>query len=188
MSTNNPRFCAMPAVPVRPGVVKLRGVQHIGLTVPDMKQASRFFIDMLGCELLFSEGPFNIDDARATAHNVAPGTVLHKLTLLRCASGACLELFEYRSAGQRLTPVRNIDNGGHHIAFQVDDIDAATARLREAGVAICGAVNRSKAGPFKGLAWVYFLAPWGLQLELVELPATGIGHEQATDTRLYRPA
>jgi len=144
-------------------------------------------INVLGCKFLFSEGPFDIDDARAAAHHVAPGTVLHNLTLLRCANGACLELFEYRVAGQRQAPVRNVDNGGHHIAFQVDDIDAATARLREAGVAICSAVNRSQAGPFKGLAWVYFLAPWGLQLELVEMPVAGIGHEQATGTRMYRP-
>lgn len=178
----------MPASPIRPGVVDIRGVQHIGLTVPDMEHASRFFIDMLGCELMFSEGPFTIENTRAAAHNVATGTVLRNLTMLRCGSGACLELFEYQSADQRLSPVRNIDNGGHHIAFQVENIDAATAQLREAGVAICGAVNRSVGGPFKGLAWVYFLAPWGLQLELVELPATGIGHEQATGTRMYRPA
>ncbi|MGH3107316.1 MAG: VOC family protein, partial [Rubrobacter sp.] len=36
--------------PVLPG---LRGVDHIGITVPDMEQATSFFVDVLGCELLY---------------------------------------------------------------------------------------------------------------------------------------
>jgi catechol 2,3-dioxygenase-like lactoylglutathione lyase family enzyme len=164
-----------------------RGVQHIGLTVPDMAQAVRFFVDMLGCELLFEEGPFTLGADRATVHAVPAGAMLHSLSMLRCADSACLELFEYRHPAQRATPVANIDNGGHHLAFQVDDIDASVARLRDRGVTVCGGVNRSTGGPFEGIAWVYFMAPWGLQLELVQMPKEGIGYERATGRRLYQP-
>jgi catechol-2,3-dioxygenase len=30
----------------------LRGIDHIGITVPDIEQASAFFVAVLGCELL----------------------------------------------------------------------------------------------------------------------------------------
>jgi catechol 2,3-dioxygenase-like lactoylglutathione lyase family enzyme len=169
-------------------LIRTRGVQHIGLTVPDMDDAVRFFVEQLGCELLFEEGPFAFDGSRAAAHAVPASTMLNKLTMLRCADGALLELFEYRHPGQRAAAAANIDNGGHHVAFQVDDIDAAVERLRAAGVQVCGNVNRSTGGPFEGIAWVYFLAPWGLQLEFVQIPANGIGYERGSGRRLYRPA
>ena len=34
-----------------PALPGLRGVDHIGITVPDMEQATAFFVDVLGCEL-----------------------------------------------------------------------------------------------------------------------------------------
>ncbi|MCA0244135.1 MAG: VOC family protein [Proteobacteria bacterium] len=177
---SNPRSAPAPAtVP--------RGVQHVGLTVPDMVQAVTFFVEHLGCELLFCEGPFTLGASSAQAHQVDAGTVLVKLGMLRCAAGALLELFEYRAVDQRADPVRNVDNGGHHIAFQVDDIDAAAARLQAGGVRLCGQVNRSIGGPFEGLGWLYFLAPWGLQLELVQIPSQGLGYERSSGRRLYQP-
>ena len=35
----------------------LRGVDHIGITVPNMEQATAFFVDVLGCELLYEREP-----------------------------------------------------------------------------------------------------------------------------------
>src|SRR5215208_395383 len=35
----------------------LRGVEHIGITVPNMEQATAFFVDVLGCELLYEREP-----------------------------------------------------------------------------------------------------------------------------------
>ena len=66
--------------------------------------------------------------------------------------------------------------GGHHIAFYVDDIEAAVAHLKSHGVTVQGEINRIADGPAAGSAWVYFLAPWGLQLELVSYP-NGKGYE-----------
>ena len=36
----------------RAGLPGLRGVDHVGITVPNMEQATAFFVDVLGCELL----------------------------------------------------------------------------------------------------------------------------------------
>ena len=39
----------------------MRGHDHTGITVPDMKQAVDFFIDVLGCKKAMSFGPFADD-------------------------------------------------------------------------------------------------------------------------------
>ena len=35
----------------------LRGVDHIGITVPDIEQATAFFVDVLGCNMGFKRRP-----------------------------------------------------------------------------------------------------------------------------------
>ena len=41
-----------------------RGVDHIGITVPDIEQATTFFVDVLGCELLYEREPPGDDSPR----------------------------------------------------------------------------------------------------------------------------
>ena len=43
------------------GMPGLRGHDHTGITVPDMKQATDFFINVLGCKEAMSFGPFADD-------------------------------------------------------------------------------------------------------------------------------
>ena len=40
------------------GLPGLRRLDHIGVTVPDLEEATSFFVDVLGCEYLYSLGPF----------------------------------------------------------------------------------------------------------------------------------
>jgi len=40
------------------GVPGLRGHDHTGITVPDIKQATDFFVNVLGCKEAMSFGPF----------------------------------------------------------------------------------------------------------------------------------
>jgi glyoxylase I family protein len=94
-------------------------------------------------------------------------------------------VFLYESAdGQRSQP-RNSDIGGYHIAFYVDDLDAAVAFLREHDVEVMGAPTTSKQAA-EGQRWIYFRAPWGLQFELVSFPG-GKAYENGAERRLWHP-
>ena len=148
----------------------LSGLDHVGLTVPDMEEATRFLVDVLGCEFLYSLGPLR-DDEGAWMHthlNVDPRAVA-RIRVFRCGANPVLEVFEYTAPDQRTAPPKNSDIGGHHLALYVDDLDAAVRFLEARGVTVLGGPTAS-AGPHEGQRWVYFLAPWGAQFELVSYP------------------
>ncbi len=170
------------------GIPGLRGTDHIGITVPNLEEAVAFFIDVIGCEPFYEIGPFEFDDDWMKERlNVHPRTVMRKLKFLRCGNGSNYELFEYEAPDQNTKPPLNSDIGGHHLALYVDDMDAALDHLRAHGVQILGEPTVRTDGPSAGQSWVYFLAPWGLQFELVCFP-DGKGYERETDRRLWHPA
>lgn len=172
----------MPA-PV-PGVA---GVEHIGLTVPDIETATRFFTDVLGAEALYDIGPFERPDDWMAAHlAVHPRARINKLRVLRIAGGPVLELFEFTAPDQSTTLPRNSDHGGWHIAFYVEDMEAALAALRQHRCAIQSGPVEMTEGPSAGLSWLYFQAPWGQQLELVSYPG-GIAAYKALARDVWRP-
>ena len=154
------------------GLPGMRRLDHIGFTVPDLAQARTFLVDVLGCEYMYSLGPFRHDDTdwMRTHLNVDPRTVMRELHFFRCGSQAVFEVFEYDAADQVTTPPRNSDVGGHHIALYVDDLDVAVDYLRQqSGVTVLGEPTASR-GPSDGQRWIYFLSPWGMQFELVSYP------------------
>lgn len=172
----------------RRGLPGLRGTDHVGFTVPNLDEAVAFFVDVLGCEPFYELGPFqSAGDWMKTHLDVHPRAVMRRLRFLRCANGSNFEIFEYESPDQIRTQPRNSDVGGHHLGFYVDDIDAAVAYLRGKGVRVLGEPTVRDSGPSAGQTWVYFLAPWGMQLELVSFPG-GKAYERDTSHRLWHPA
>jgi catechol 2,3-dioxygenase-like lactoylglutathione lyase family enzyme len=170
------------------GIPGLRGTEHIGFTVPDLDQATAFFVDVIGCQYMFELGPFQADDDWMTTHlNVHPRTVMPRLRFFRCKNGSNFEIFEYHAPDQRATQPKNSDIGGHHLAFYVDDFDAAFTYLKEKGVRLLGEPTVRSVGPNAGQTWIYFLSPWGMQFELVSFPK-GKGYEKDTQLRLWHPA
>jgi catechol 2,3-dioxygenase-like lactoylglutathione lyase family enzyme len=169
------------------GIPGLRGTDHIGFTVPDLDEAVRFFVDVIGCQEVFSLGPFRDDEGNWMAENlgVDPRAVILGIRMLRCRNGANFEVFQYEAAGQRREPPRNSDVGGHQIALYVEDMGALD-HLRSHGVRIFGEPKVMSEGANAGLSWVYFLAPWGLQLELVSA-SDGMAYEDETSRRLWQP-
>jgi len=152
------------------GLPGLTGLDHVGFTVPDLEEARRFLVDVLGCEYLYSLGPFERDGGWMTSHmNVHPEAHMERLHFFRCGDRAVFEVFHYTAPDQRTTQPRNSDVGGHHVALYVDDIDAAVAYLHANGVTVLGEPTAS-TGPSEGQRWVYFLSPWGMQFELVSYP------------------
>jgi catechol 2,3-dioxygenase-like lactoylglutathione lyase family enzyme len=165
----------------------LRGHDHTGITVPDIKQAADFFVNVLGCKEAMSFGPF-ADDKGTFMHdllNVDPKAVIHQITLLRCGYGSSIELFQYSSPDQKDMTPKNSDIGGYHIAFYVDDIKAAKAYLDGKGVKTFFNLSVNE-GPAAGQSIAYFLAPWGLQMEIISYPQ-GMAYEKTSPIKLWSP-
>lgn len=170
------------------GIPGLRGTDHIGFTVPNLDEAVAFFVDVIGCEPFFQVGPYSADDDWMQERlGVHPRTVMRRLRFLRCRNGSNFELFEYEAPDQNMVQPKNSDIGGHHLAFYVDDIDAAIAYLKERGVRFLGTPTVRTSGPVAGQTWIYFLTPWGMQLELVSAPR-GRAYEKETNRHLWHPA
>jgi catechol 2,3-dioxygenase-like lactoylglutathione lyase family enzyme len=145
------------------GVPGLTHVDHIGITVPDLDEASRFLVEVLGCEYMYTLGPYTHQDDWMAEHlNVHPRAVMRRLHFFRCGGQAIFEVFQYEAPNQETAMPRNSDVGGHHVAFYVDDLDVAVEYLRAHGVQVLGDPTAS-SGPSEGQRWVYFLAPWGMQ-------------------------
>ena len=179
----------MPRPPAIPG---LTGVEHIGLTVPDIDGATRFLADVLGATTLYDIGPF--ESAHDwMANHLAPekGGHIYRIRVMRVANGPVLELFEFArpERNSRLPPAeagpanRTTD---WHMAFYVEDMEQALAALKQHGARIQSGPVTMTEGPSAGLQWLYFQAPWGLQLELVSYPA-GIAAYKALRLDIWRP-
>jgi catechol 2,3-dioxygenase-like lactoylglutathione lyase family enzyme len=151
-----------------PGV---RRLDHIGLTVPNLDEAHAFFVDVIGCEYMYKLGPYVHDDSDWMLEhlNVHPRTLMRELHFFRLGGQAVFEVFEYQAPDQRTEVPKNSDIGGHHVAIYVDDLDEAVEYLKSKGVRVLGDPTVS-TNASEGQRWVYFLAPWGLQFELVSYP------------------
>lgn len=113
----------------------IQGVHHIGVSVPDLELARRFYIDLLGGieevpPLTWRDNP--MIDAVVGLRGSAARQFMCRL------GNTHLEVFEYeapRSAPQ--DPDRGVNQFGYtHFALQVDDILACHARLLEAGIRV----------------------------------------------------
>lgn len=166
----------------------LRGTEHIGFTVPDLDQAERFFVDVIGCEKVYSLGPFiKDDDWMTTQLNVHPRAVMRELRFFRCKNGPNFEIFQWETPEGQTPQPKNSDIGGHHLAFYVDDFDEALEYLRQQdGVTILGEPVESQNASF-GQRWIYFLTPWGMQCEIVSFPE-GKAYEKHSEVILWHPA
>ncbi len=168
------------------GMPGLRGADHLGLTVPNLEEAVEFFTRIIGCEYIYYGGELGPDPEFAVSRLNVPADSTARYCFLRCGNGYNFELFEYRVQGQVTVVPRNCDVGGHHIALYVDDIEAAVEHLVASGVRVFGAPMTIHEGPSAGASWVYFLAPWGLQMELCSHPH-GKAYERTAPRRLWHP-
>lgn len=165
----------------------LCGIDHIGFTVPDVDEAHRFLVDVLGAVPVYAlDGKRSDGDWMRTHLGVHARTVIRDVRFYRLGTGANLEVFEYESADGQAPQPRNSDVGGHHLALYVADLDAAMEALRQRGVEFMGEPTASAQAAL-GQRWVYFKSPWGMQFELVSFPA-GKAYEAEAAVRLWHPA
>ncbi len=164
----------------------LRGHDHTGVTVPDIKQALDFFTNVLGCQQAMSFGPFSDDKGTFMQDllNVNPRATIEQISMVRCGYGSNIELFQYSSPDQKDATPKNSDIGGYHIALYVDDIKAAADYLKANNVRTMMGPLPVDQGPAAGQSILYFMAPWGLQFELISYP-NGMAYEKNGGTLLW---
>jgi catechol 2,3-dioxygenase-like lactoylglutathione lyase family enzyme len=166
----------------------MKGMDHVGITVPDLAQATGFLTDVLGCSKpAYAVGPFKFEDDWMQVHlNVDPRAEIAQLAMVRCGNGSNVEVFQYKAEGASRTEPRNSDIGGHHLAFYVEDMAAAVGYLKSKGVHVLGDPTPFTQGPIGGETINYFLTPWGMQMELVSYP-TGMNYEKDGGQKLWTP-
>lgn len=165
----------------------MRGADHIGFTVPDLDEAERFLVNVLGAVRVYTlDGKRSDGDFMAVQIGVHPRTEISGIRFYRLGNGTNLEVFAYASADGQSPQPRNSDIGGHHLALYVDDMDAAADYLRAEGIEVMGHPVAS-AGAAAGQRWLYFRSPWGMQFELVSFPG-GKAYESDAETLLWHPA
>ena len=165
---------------------RVYGLHHIGITVPNLKEAVAFFEAVFGAVDVFHTGPFDVDEAfMARRLGAAPHSRIRDLVFLRCGEGTSVELFEYSGEDSTARPKRNSEIGGTHLCFEVEDVFASAERLRAMGVELLDGPNTVEDGPLAGFNWIYFYTPWGQSLEIASF--TTLGYEKTTPLRLWRP-
>ena len=147
------------------------GIDHIGLTVPDLEEATVFLKEAFNAEVLYdtlkkSDPPRTSTFTKKRLH--IPNSMEQRaIRMLALPNGPGIELFEYGGQGQRaaITPS---DIGWQHLSLYVDDIDEALKQVEAAG----GKRNSDPvklSGPESGAGnkFVYALTPWGSTIELI---------------------
>lgn len=153
----------------------IRGIDHVGLTVPDLDAATRFLAGAFGAETIYdshlrSDPPQQGEKAMGML-GLRPDTAVVAIRLLRLANGASIELFEARSATAR-SPGTLGDIGLHHFAIYCDDVVEATARAKAAGATpLAGPNPLTGVEAGDGNCMHYVRTPWGMLIELIAYPA-----------------
>ena len=149
----------------------ISAIDHVNLVVADLPRMLAFYRDALGMTVT-KEVTIGGDWIGKT---VGLSDVRAEVVYLELPSGPRIELIRYLSPDAVRVPGVDRPNaiGLRHLAFRVDDIDAATGRLGRAGVELFSDVQTvpdsqvTYAGGVRKRL-VYFRDPEGNILELCE--------------------
>jgi catechol 2,3-dioxygenase-like lactoylglutathione lyase family enzyme len=165
----------------------LVGIDHVGMNVPDMDKAVKFFTDVMGCVPVTTIGHMQMDAAWKKKYKIHPHAELEKIVSLRAGNGANIELFQYKSPEANKEQPYNDDMGLNHIAFYTNDMKESVSFLKSKGINVLNDPIKNTAGPTAGETWVYFLTPWGQKIELISYP-DGKAYEKTNPvTKLWSP-
>ena len=162
------------------------GIDHLGITVPDIDAASGFLAGALGAQVIrdvIVDGVPVGSPSRpgflsrfAQMLGARPGASLWAVRILGLGGGPCIELFQYRNVDQQ-PPAVHSDLGMQHFSVCVDDLELAMQRFIACGGTRLGGPF-AMPGTSAGGTWAYMTAPWGTVVELI----TPVGLRRAYDS------
>lgn len=143
--------------------MKIRGFNHVGITVKNFEKAVRWYREVFGVSLISEGGltPERISEMKKL-YNLPEGIGV-KFGFLICPGGGLIEIFEFTETA----PFAHCWNrpGTHHFTLDVKNIKKWYKKLSERGdVEILNTPQRDD-----GADWFFFRDPDGNLIELMDL-------------------
>ncbi|NLY49468.1 MAG: methylmalonyl-CoA epimerase [Firmicutes bacterium] len=132
----------------------IKKVDHIGIAVNNLQTALEFYEGILGIKCTGQE---RVEEQKVTTAFLPLGDTELELLESTDPTGPVARFIEKRGEGL------------HHIALQVDNIEAVLEKMKAAGVRLLDETPRGGAGGTK-IAFLHPKASGGVLLELTERP------------------
>lgn len=167
-----------------------RGINHIGLTVPNIDDATAFFKEGLNGKIAYDSQTKN-DPPRAGESveqvlGLEHGAKIIKKRMMVFGNGPNIELFEFQDAHQD-SPNQLQDYGFTHISFYVDDFNSALEKVKQAGgTPISEPHENTRYEDTEGNQTVYVKTPWGSLIELQTVP-NGFYYPPDSEATVFTP-
>jgi catechol 2,3-dioxygenase-like lactoylglutathione lyase family enzyme len=152
-------------------------LNHANIIVSNLDRSRRFYTEILGLEILMET---DIDEAQFASGVGIPGAKVRGIFLQVPGTPTVIEMFEY-TGPQKSKPIPKdwlpSDIGVGHIAFEVNDLDAAYEKLRTQGVSFVSSpvTIPSSHKDVGGVRFCYFKDPDDTILELIYFPQKNEG-------------
>lgn len=129
-------------------------IDHLGIAVKEIAEARRLFQDILGLELNHIE---TVEEQKVTTARLLIGDT-------------SIELLESTSADSPVAKfIEKRDEGIHHLAIQVDDLETALSELKTNGIKLIDQ-NPRKGASGSRIAFLHPKSTFGILIELSECP------------------
>ena len=132
--------------------MKILKIDHLGIAVNSIEDGKNFWSDVLG---LAFEGAETVEEQKVTTAFFPVGESEVELLESTSPDGPVAKYIDKRGQGIQ------------HIAFRVDDIDAALAELKEKGIQLIDQQPRHGAGGAR-IAFLHPKATGGVLVELCQ--------------------
>lgn len=154
-------------------VPALDTIHHVGFIVKDFDRMVEFYTTLIGREV-DTEASLRGKHIRQQFQKQTGLEAEVDVAFIQLASDGAIEMIRYVEPGAERDPKPTPANrpGINHFCFQVDDVEAVYARLREAGYDTHGDPVHfgEDAGPLEGYVFGYFDDPEGNVLEVIQEP------------------
>lgn len=168
----------------------VRGINHVGLTVPNIDEATQFFKEAFGAKVAY-DGLSYDDEPREGAEverqlGLSKGAKIVKQRMIVIGNGPNIEMFEIKSSNQA-DPLELEDLGYNHISLFVDDMDQAIKDAKSAGAKpLSEKHGNSRYEDSKGSSSVYVESPWCSLIELQAIP-NGYYYPEDSESTVFIP-
>ena len=141
-------------------------LDHLAVTVRDMERSLEFYRDLLGMKEV---GTHDLE-GETISTMAGKDKVRMRVVRLVCPEtpGVQIDLQQYLEPEGRQADSKLGDIANSHFCVEVDDIDAAYAKLKAAGVTFVSAPVQFDLEQEGKIGCVFFLDPDGYVLELTE--------------------